>query len=100
MEKYSDNWAREECSHNETEMKQELFDHRLGELPLLEMIVASMTITTGERIPSDGRHHEMNSEGYIAKASLSEIEAVLIDNHGDSLILKELFKTSRKFGMI
>jgi hypothetical protein len=32
------------------------------------------------------------------KASVSETEAVLIDNHEDSLILKELFKTSPKFG--
>jgi hypothetical protein len=63
-------------------------------------LLASMPITTEDKIPSDGRHHENNSEGYIAKASLSETEAVLIDNHRDSLIVKQLFKTSQRFGTI
>jgi hypothetical protein len=100
MEKYSENWVQEEWAYDESEMEQELFDHRLGEFPVLEMIVASMPITTEDKIPSDGRHRERDSEGaqVMAKASVSEAEAVLIDNHGESLILKTLFKTSPKFG--
>jgi hypothetical protein len=104
MGKYSEKWAQEEWTYNETEMERELFEHRLGELPLLEMIVASIPITTEDKIPSDGKDHkndryeDRDLEGYDTKASVSETEAVLIDNTGDSLILKELFKTSPTFG--
>jgi hypothetical protein len=100
MEKYSEKWAQEEWTYDESEMEQELFEHRLGKFPVLEMIVASMPITTEDKIPSDGRHDERDHAGpqVAAKASISETEAVLIDNHGDSLILKELFKTSPSFG--
>jgi hypothetical protein len=100
MEKYSEKWAQEAWTYDESEMEQELFEHRLGEFPVLEMIVASMPITTEDKIPSDGRYRERDSEGaqVMAKASVSETEAVLIDNHGDGLILKTLFKTSPKFG--
>jgi hypothetical protein len=71
----------------------------LGEFPVLEMIVASMPITTEDKIPSDGREGDLGGVQVVAaKASVSETEAVLIDNHGDSLILKELFKTSPTFG--
>ena len=78
-------------------MEQELFEHRLGKFPVLEMIVASMPITTEDKIPSDGRHDEDAGALVADKASVSETEAVLIDNHGDSLILKALFKTSQTF---
>jgi hypothetical protein len=100
MKKYSEKWVQEEWVYDESEMEQELFEHRLGEFPVLEMIVASMPITTEDKIPSDGRNHENNSYSEVSttKASISETEAVLIDIHGDSLILKELFKTSPDFG--
>jgi hypothetical protein len=102
MEQYSEKWVQEEWTHNESEMEQELFDHRLGKFPVLEMIVASMPITTEDRIPSDGSHRENGYAGaqVAAEASVSETEAVLIGNHADSLVLKELFKTSPKFGTI
>jgi hypothetical protein len=100
MEKYSEKWAQEEWTYSESEMEQELFEHRLGKLPLLEMIVASIPITTEDKFPSDGRHTEGSSYLEVNKASLSETEAVLIDNNGDSIILKELFKTSPKIGTI
>jgi hypothetical protein len=100
MKKYSEKWVQEEWTYDESEMEQELFEHRLGKFPVLEMIVASMPITTEDKIPSDGRHRERDYDGaeVLAKASVSETEAVLIDNHGDSLILKTLFKTSPTFG--
>lgn len=101
IDKYSDRWEQEEWTYNETEMEQELFEHRLGESPALEMILASMPITTQDKIPSDGKQHQayQTYTGVAAtEASLSETEAVLVDNHGDSLILKELFKTCPKFG--
>jgi hypothetical protein len=100
MKKYSEKWAQEEWTYDESEMEQELFEHRLGKFPVLEMIVASMPITTEDKIPSDGRHRERDYDGaeVLAKASVSETEAVLIDNHGDSLILKTLLKTSPTFG--
>jgi hypothetical protein len=92
--------VQEEWTHYESEMEQQIFDHRLGKFPVLEIIVASMPVTTEDKIPSDGRHRERDSEIVAAKASVSETEAVLIGNHGDSLILKELLKTSPKFGTI
>jgi hypothetical protein len=111
MEKYSEKWAQEAWTYDENEMEQELFDHRLGKFPVLEMIVASMPITTEDKIPSDGRHLEndvqgnqvwghlgKDDEGTRFKASVSETEAVLIDNHEDGLILKELLKTAPGFG--
>jgi hypothetical protein len=104
MECFLEKWVEHEWTYNESEMEQELFDHRLGELPLLEMIVASMPIATEDKIPTDGKQWATSQsqsqwrEGDNAKASLSETEAVLIDNHVDGLILKELFKNSPKFG--
>jgi hypothetical protein len=98
MDQYRNIWEEQQWTYDETEMEQELFDHRLGNFPLLEMIVASMPITTEDKIPTEGRHYTEYQTGDDAKASLSETEAVLIDDDGESLILKELFKTSPLFG--
>jgi hypothetical protein len=98
MDQFRKKWEEQKWTHDETEMEQELFEHRLGKFPLLEMIVASMPITTNDKIPKDGR--SINSlAGRKAMASLSETEAVLIDEHVKGLILKELCKACPQFGM-
>jgi hypothetical protein len=98
MEDFREKWEEQEWTYDGSEMEQELFDHRLGELPLLEMIVASMPITTEDKIPTDGKRTSTFLQGDNTKASAFETEAVLIDDDSEGLILKELSKASPEFG--
>jgi hypothetical protein len=102
MKAYRKNWALYEGSDpkwtfSEAEMEEDVFKHRLGEHPSLEMILASIPVVSPENIPETGSFNlkEKNrffggAESENREVSADETEAIILQNRNDVGLLQEL----------
>jgi hypothetical protein len=103
MLKYQERWQeqQDEWTYDESAQRNELFAHRLGEKPLLEIIVHSLPVSTVDHIPTDGRHpsERHGDPEELQLASVSETQAVLLDDPEDAIVLQELLSAAPSFGL-
>jgi len=95
MERFRDRWKQHEggqgWTYDERKMEEELFEHRFGKRPTLEMIAESIPVMEEDKIPDDGR---LSSGGNSSMCSASETEAVIIDDESDRRVVCGLYELS------
>lgn len=96
MEKFATNWCQHEdktpgWEFDEAAQEEELFLHRFGARPTLNMILSSIPTVSLEKLPTDGRFYVVSS---------NETEAMLLENYdSDLLLLREINRNNSSFGM-
>lgn len=91
-------------------MEKELFQHRFGARPTLEMIFGSIPIYKEDKIPHDGnfQHQQQQSSEYdyddtttttTHDWSASETEALLVEHKKDRALLCDLYDVAPTFGL-
>jgi hypothetical protein len=85
-------------------MQEDVFKHRLGQYPLLEMILQSLPVTSSKGIPKRGSFYMQRrtggsaSENYYgipppgkAVVSADETDAVVVDDQNHCRLFEELY---------
>lgn len=100
--RYKESWASGEASDptrwtfSQAEMEEEVFKHRLGQYPLIEMILASLPVVPVEKLPKSGSLKKRNSFAYRAmsgeptRVSADETDAIVVKNRVHCSLLEEL----------
>jgi hypothetical protein len=88
---YKQSWEENNWTYSEADMEEELFLHRFGDRPTLNMILASLPIL--KNIPKTGFVNPTGRHVNII-ASAVETEAMILDKHSH----KALLETLHEFG--
>jgi len=97
FEDVSKYWKENEGSpkwvYDEVEMENDFFRHRIGKQPTLFYILASIPVTEDDSLPEEGKLQQSFSwqSSSRNKPSLSETEALLLENKGDLKLLREMY---------
>jgi len=91
MEKYQARWASHEgtdpnWTYSEVEEEENMFKHRFGKYPRIEVILDSVPVVAPDKIPKTSS----------PTVSPDETEAIILNNAGDLTLLEEL----RNFGTV
>lgn len=93
MDSFSQKWIENEGKpgwiYNEGQQYEELFQHRLGERPDLNVLLSSLPIMEKDKIVKDG---------VAGRISADETEAVLLDNSRDAKLLEQIYRFTSTFG--
>ena len=108
FEKFKDHWDDKEGSdtnwvYSEAELEEDVFHHRLGKYPTLEMILASIPILDADKLPKAGslciRKTPTAWGGSVSYygtplernvVSADETEAIIVEEHNDRELFGEL----------
>lgn len=109
FDRYKDKWAANDGSDpnwtfSHAEMQEDVFKHRLGQYPLLPMILASIPTVSQSKIPKTGSFY-MQKGGFLLStsryygvrrplkecASADETDAVIVEDDNDCNLLEELY---------
>jgi hypothetical protein len=97
FEDVSKYWKENEGSpkwvYDEAEMENDFFRHRIGKQPTLAYILTSIPVTEDDSIPQEGKLQQSYSWNSSSggKPSLSETEALLLENKSDLKLLREMY---------
>ncbi len=96
MELFKGMWTKYEnrdpkWKFSATEMEGDMFRHRIGEYPTLEMILKSIPVLRKDKVPQDGVRKI--GAGHVAPESpfLEDTDAILMERN-NQIILQELFQ--------
>jgi ribosomal protein L37E len=98
MEAFKSYWAKYKTSKSPNwkfsaaEMEKDMFDHRIGALPTLEMVLKSIPVLSSDKIPVDG---DRTQDPQKTTASMDDTDAILMDREG-----RVLFQTLFPFRFI
>jgi hypothetical protein len=90
MDSYELKWEENQWEYNPKDMEEEVFQHRFGERPSLEMIFSSIPILQEDKLSKDGRSRFLFTGGNHltdGRASLTELDSLLIEERNHRLIL-------------
>jgi hypothetical protein len=95
FDKYKANWEANaddpKWTFDESEMEQDLFRHRFGSRPYIDMILASIPVVAEDKIPQSAVVTKRRNGPYEShSASADETEALLVQLQNDRAILEEL----------
>ena len=110
---WADNAGKRNWKYDPAEMEEDLYHHRLGKNPALEMIVQSIPIFDEKDIPKTGSLQKKKT-GYVSSreeyctdrvqgtandVSADETEAVIMQDDNDKAVLLELFRGNASVAM-
>ena len=107
MDKFKAKWATNQGSdpkwtYSTAEMEADVFHHRFGKYPSIEMILASIPVVPQDKIPETGSFHMRIMHGWDRgvnyyregrepnRVSADETEAIMLENRNDCALLQEL----------
>jgi hypothetical protein len=95
-------WEDQQMVFEEAEMEKDMFDHRIGQYPVLDIILGSVPVVSEDKIPTTGRltSQRMRNESPLhsrgSDVPANEIESLLLCSPKSKLLLDEI----NKFGSV